>query len=594
MVEQISPVIREIIANRLNSITQEMGMSLAKTAYSVLFAENRDFSCAIFDREGYLLALGSFVPTHQGGMQGSMEYVQEKWGPEGLEDGDVVMHNDGLHKGCHCQDITLFKPILYNGIHVATGCCVAHHNDTGGMRPRSYCPDAEEIYQEGIRFPAVKLFKKGKLEQDILDTYLTNVRMPDGERGDLYAQLSTFTVAERGINDLCKRYGAEAIIQYFKAIQDHGEERMREGIKNLREGEYTAEAYLDHDGWEEKSWEIKVKVTVKHHPKPHLVIDYTGSDLQAKGFVNSYFYNTKANAWAGVYAIIDPYIHKCYGSIRPVEFIIPLGTIVNAKPPAPIGACTTESGFVAADVVVLALGKAKPEAATGVWGGSFGGLGMFGENPRRLKNPRIKERWASGFTDAGGVGGGARATKDGIGTVTDLCGGPITLPNVEIMEQNFPVFYRYRRIVVNGGGPGMFRGAPPYEVSIRPEGPVKFTCLCNKGYHGANGIFGGREGSRWKIEIRDAETDKIVKNLPPKVVAVPIDPTQAIHLSVPGGGGYGDPLEREVEKVKEDVLEGYVDIKGAEEDYGVIIDPVTLEMDREATEKLRKLKKGER
>jgi len=590
MAEEIIPVTREIISNRLNCLTQEMGLSLSRTAYSVLFAENRDFSCAIFDREGYLLALGSFVPTHQGGMQGSMEYVLDKWGLEGFEDGDVFMHNDGLHKGCHCQDVTLFKPIFCEGIHLATGCCVAHHNDTGGMRPRSYCPDAEEIYQEGIRFPAVKLFKKGELQQDILDTYLTNVRMPDGERGDLYAQLSTFPVVEKAIKEMCERYGAEKIITYFKAIQDHGETRMLEGIKKLQEGEYEAESYVDHDGWEEKSWKIKVKVTVKHNPKPHLILDYTGSDLQAKGFVNSYFYNTRANAWAGVYPIVDPYIHKCYGSMRPVELIVPQGTIVNATPPAPIGACTTESGFVVADVVALALGKAKPEAATGVWGGSFGGLGIYGENPRHVKNPRIKKAWASGFTDAGGVGGGARATKDGIGTVTDICGGPITIPNVEIMELNFPILYRYRRLVVDGGGAGKFRGSPGYETSIQPEGPVRFTCLCNKGYHGANGIFGGKEGSLWKLDIRDAESDTIIRELPPKVVMQQVDSSEAIRISVPGGGGYGDPLERDPEKVREDVLNGYVSIISAKRDYGVVIDPETLEINRNATEKIRKIK----
>ncbi|MBW1667518.1 MAG: hydantoinase B/oxoprolinase family protein [Deltaproteobacteria bacterium] len=588
MGEEIIAVTREIIANRLNYLTQEMGLSLAKTAYSVLFAENRDFSCAIFDREGYLLALGSFVPTHQGGMQGSMEYVLDKWGSKGLQDGDIFMHNDALHKGSHCQDITLFKPIFFDETHVATGCCVAHHNDTGGMRPRSYCPDAEEIYQEGIRFPAVKLFKRGELQQDILDIYMTNVRMPDSERGDLYAQLSTLSVAEKAIKELCERYGsAEKIINYFRSIQDHAEGRMREGIKSLKEGDYEAESYVDHDGWEEKSWKIKVTVSVKHKPQPHLIIDYSGSDPQARGFVNSYFYNTRANAWAAVYTVVDPYVHKCYGSMRPVEFNVPMGTIVNAKPPAPIGACTTESGFVAADVVALALGKARPQIATGVWGGSFGGLGIYGENPRHHKNSRIKERWASGFTDAGGVGGGARATKDGIGTVTDICGGPITIPNVEIMEANFPVTYRYRKLVSDGGGPGKFRGSPGYEVAIQPEGPMHFTCLCNKGYHGAEGIFGGKEGSRWKLEIRDAETDSILKELPPKVVLHPISPMEIIHINVPGGGGYGHPFERDPERVKEDVIEGYVSIDMAKKDYGVVINPETLEIDVDTTEKLR-------
>jgi N-methylhydantoinase B len=176
--------------------------------------------------------------------------------------------------------------------------------------------------------------------------------------------------------------------------------------------------------------------------------------------------------------------------------------------------------------------------------------------------------------------------------VTDICGGPITIPNVEIMEQNFPVMYRYRKLITDGGGPGKFRGSPGYEAAIQPEGPMHFTCLCNKGYHGANGIFGGMEGSRWKLEIREADTDVIIKELPPKVVLQPIGPIEAIHINVPGGGGYGNPLERDPRKVKDDVINGYVSIEGARRDYGVVIDPKTLDVDRDATEKLRQGKGG--
>ena len=247
MEEELNPVIREIIANRLNYVTQEMGLSLARTAYSVLFAEDRDYSCVIIDHKGYLLSLASFVCDHQGGTQGSIEYVIKKWGLNGLENGDIIMHNDALHGGCHPPDITLFKPVYYDNKLVAIACCVAHHNDTGGMRPSSYCPDADEIYQEGIRFPAVKLFRKGELQKDILDTYLTNVRGPDSERGDLWAQLSTLPIAERVIKELCDKYGgASKFTMYTDYIQDYSEQRMRASIKkNLIEGVYEAEGYQE-------------------------------------------------------------------------------------------------------------------------------------------------------------------------------------------------------------------------------------------------------------------------------------------------------------------------------------------------------------
>ena len=190
MVEKINPVLREIISNRVNSMTQEMGLNLVRTAYNVVWSEDRDFSCALFDYKAHVLGLASFVPAHQGGMAGSMEYVVDKWGIDGLEDGDIIMHNDGLHKGSHTPDITLFKPIFYEGNLVAIAGCAAHHIDTGGMHPQTYCPDCIEIYGEGIRFPAVKLFRRGELQQDILDTYFTNIRGWESEKCSSAATVS--------------------------------------------------------------------------------------------------------------------------------------------------------------------------------------------------------------------------------------------------------------------------------------------------------------------------------------------------------------------------------------------------------------------
>jgi N-methylhydantoinase B/oxoprolinase/acetone carboxylase alpha subunit len=526
-------------------------------------------------------------------MAGSMEYVMGKWGLDGLEEGDIVMHNDALNKGSHTPDITLFRPIFYEGELVAIGACAAHHSDTGGMRPSSYCPDADEIYQEGIRFPAVKLFKRGELQQDIMDTYLTNVRGPESERGDLYAQLSTFTVAERGIQELCQRYGgAEGVKFYSDAVQEYNEIRMRERIRQIPEGSYEAEGFVDHDGWEAESWKIKVKVTVEHDPEARLIVDFHGTDPECKGFVKSYFRNTRASVWAAVYAMTDPYIHKCDGCTKPVEIIAPEGTMVNANPPGAIGACTTETGFVVIDVIIEALGKARHDWATGTWGGTFGCQYAWGENPRHYKHPRTKKWWATLFADPGCQGGGAREKKDGLGPTTDVGGGPITMPNVEIMELNYPLLYKYRRLIVDGGGPGKFRGSPTYEALIQPEGACTFVALSNKGYHGAPGVFGGKEGSLWQLEIRDPNTNETLSRLSPKVLNYPCSQDEGIYIAMPGGGGYGSPWERDIERVCEDVLEGYVSIEGAKRDYGVVIDPKTKEVDGAATEQLREEMKG--
>jgi N-methylhydantoinase B len=590
MTKEISPIIREIIANRVNCLTQEMGYALVRTAHNIIMSEDRDFSCCIFDHKGEVLGLATFVALHQGGQQGAMDYVKGKWGLDNFKEGDVFMHNDGLHNGTHPGDVSLIKPVFYKGTLVGLCSSVVHHADMGGMGAETgvSAKDAEDIYQEGLRFPGVKLFDKGELRQDILDIFTTNIR-PVTQLGDLYGQLGTFTVAERGMKELCGKYGgAEMYNLYTDAIQDYTEARMREGILKIPEGSYEAEDYEDHDGWEEKSWKIKVKVTVKHSPEPKLIVDFTGSDPQAKGPINSNFSNTRAGVWPGIYAIVDPTIHKCYGCARPVEIIAPEGTIVNVKPGGAIGFCTTETGLVIPDLIVRALAKARPEATTGTWGGLFGAAKFRGENPRHLKHPRIPRSLILLMVEGGATGGGARATKDGMGVVTGFPCGSITMPNIEVMEVHYPFLYRYRRLRMDSGGPGKFRGSDSIEYLIEPEGSGwRFLNVTNRGYHGPPGVFGGKPGKTAKVEAREGKTDKTIRVYPPKCGNKLLGPGEAYYVATPGGGGYGNPWERDVEKVREDVIERRVSITGAKEDYGVVIDPETFEIDMNATERIR-------
>lgn len=577
----VDPVTLEIVSNRLNAIAAEMGVSLLRTAHSILFAESKDFSCALFDVEGHMISMAEYLPAHQGGMQSSLTGVIREVGLEAFREGDIFMVNDALYGASHSQDLTLFAPVHYRGQLVAIAGNLMHHIDMGGMAPSSYCPNATEIYQEGIRFPpTTRLFEKGELRRDILNILLTNIRCPEAQRGDLFAQVAAGNTARRRLDELCEKYGPQVVRDVCRLVKHHTAERTRSMIAELVPGKYRAEDFVDGDGLSNKAYRIRCQLAVQ---PGKLVFDFTGSDNQAPGFVNSYWGSTAASVYVAVMCHLALEVPKNYGVFVPVEIIAEKGTIVNPDSGAPLGACTTEPGHVITDVAHACLGQAHPSKASGSWGGNLGVHNIWG------KNPRTGKPFVGVFSDAMGVGGGGRNGFDGWHPAS-LRGSHVTLPNVEIVENEYPILYRYRRLVndaeTGGAGAGKFRGGSSVAYEIAPLGGLlSFSLVMGRFQHPPLGIFGGKPGSLSRVEIyREGELKNKINS---KTVGQVLEPGDSLLIVPPCGGGYGPPFERDPQMVREDVLLGYSTLQTARDVYGVVLDPVTLEILWEETKRAR-------
>ncbi|MBI4318556.1 MAG: hydantoinase B/oxoprolinase family protein [Chloroflexi bacterium] len=583
-VSHVDPVTFEIIKNRTNAIVAEMGLSVLRTAHSVLFAESKDFSCAVFDAEGHLVGMAEYLPAHQGQMQSTLDGVIRAVGIEGFKEGDVFMTNDALHGGCHPQDLTVFAPIYWQGTLIGIAGCIVHHVDMGGMAPSSYCPEATELFQEGIRFPpTTKLFEQGRLRQDILNIFLANIRTPVPQKGDLMAQVAGCHTAIRRVLEMVEKYGIDAVRDTFLMVQHYSERRTREMFEALPDGEFETVDYLDGDGIVDRSYKIRCAMTIEGG---RATFDLTGSDEQAKGFVNSYLGGTAASLYVAIMCHLPPDVPKNYGIFAPIEIIAEKGTIVNPYPIAPLGACTTESGQVITEVARQCLGKADPPLATGCWGGNLGVHLIWGVDSRTNKS------YVGLVPEALGVGGGARATMDGWPSSSSVRGANITIPNVEITEAEYPILYRHRRLPADfekgGGGPGRYRGGASCTYEIEPIGnQLHYSMILGRYRNPPMGVFGGGPGSFSAVTVKNAQTGEVLRSVPTKVLGEVLELGESLEVIPPSGAGYGSPLERDPQMVLEDVRLGYSSIRSARDLYGVVINPDTLEVDLAATAKLR-------
>ncbi|MBE3586028.1 MAG: hydantoinase B/oxoprolinase family protein [Thermoanaerobacter sp.] len=587
-VPEVDPVLLEIVKNRLFAIANEMGAAVHSTAHTPIFAETKDFSCAVFDHEGHMVGMGEFLPGHQGAMQYHLEALIDTVGWENIHEGDVFMSNDALYGGGHTPDLSLFHPVYFQGELIGFAGCVVHHLDMGGIAPISISPRATELYQEGVRFPpTTKLFEGGKLREDILNIFLTNVRMPEPQRGDLMAQVHGVKVGAVRLQELAARYGVKTLKNIYIALHHYAEAKVRSLIAAMPDGVYEGEDFVDGDGQTDKSYRVKCAMIVRGD---RLTFDFSGTDPQAKGFINSRWGNVVAHSYSALMAML-PDCPKCYGSMVPMDLITERGSLLNCNPGAAIGACSTETGHLVHNLVWYCLSLANPDLGSGVWAGAWGFQFMFGTDPRTGK-PFIAL-----LQSAGGGGGGGRKTLDGWPTACQKCSN-VTMPNIEIEEQYWPLLYRYRRICKDenfpGSGAGRRRGGMGVEYEVSPVGTVvECTSLCTKFYTPVHGVFGGRGGHPARAELRDARTGKTIKILPSKFQGEKITPDQTIYWAMTGGGGYGSPLEREPWLVREDVIDEYITLETARNVYGVVINPATFEIDYKATEKLRQKMKAQ-
>ena len=524
MTDEFHPVKLEIYRSLFASVAEEMGTVLRRTAYSPNIKERRDYSCAVFDGQGRLVAMGDHMPVHLGSMPRSVTVAIEK---VSLGPGDIAILNDPFAGGTHLPDITLIAPVYevsdrYSqpAFYVASR---AHHSDVGGMSAGSM-PLSSEIFQEGFRIPPLKLYHRGRLNRDLLQLLLSNVRTPVEREGDLAAQVGSLKVGEKRLIALVGRNGRSEVQLYMEALQGYAEKMMRQLIAGLADGRYSADDFLDEDGIEARPIRIKVSLEVAGEK---LSIDFSGSDPQVRGNLNAVYAITLSAVFYVLRCIAPEEMPASSGLLGPIEVIAPAGTIVNANYPAATAAGNVETSQRIVDVLLRAFSKVLPDRIPAASSGTMNNLSLGGTHP------------ATGqpFSYYETIGGGMGASPEGAGDsgvhthMTNSLNTPI-----EAFEPYFPVRVREYRLCVRSGGKGRFQGGDGIVRSLEALAPCQVTILSERRKTAPYGLNGGRSGRKGRNYLMV----KGHRRMLPGKASVTLSKGDSIWIETPGGGGWGD------------------------------------------------------
>jgi len=572
-----------VLRSLMEAIPAEMAEVLKRTSYHPIFNEVLDFSTALLNRRGELVASSMGVTVHLGALELCASAVINHFGLEQMKPGDVFVHNNPYPGGTHLPDVDILVPVFHRKNLVAFAVARGHHGDIGGANAGSFAGDTTSIFQEGVRIPPTKLYEAGRLNKGVKDLLLANVRVPKFTWGDLQAQIAACRLGEKRILEMFDKYGQRAINEMMEWALDYSEQLMRAEIEKIPDGHYTFADYLDSDGIDkEREVRIHVKVIVKGSD---ITFDFSGSDPQVKGPANCVYGVVCSATYCAMFNLTDPSIPKNHGCYRPIKIIAPEGLVINARFPAPVVSGNTETSSRIIDAITGALARVLPEKVTGADSGTATAhiAGGF--------DPRINDYYAW-YLGADPCAWGARATKDGF----ECAGGPrigghVSQIPMEVFETRYPFFVEEYAFVTDSGGPGKFRGGLSGITVIRPVGHD-----CEVG--GANdrcvippyGIFGGMPGLHGENKIIHKDGSE-----------TPIDRAgheiardgEIIYFRAPGGGGYGNPLDRDLDYLQHDIDNEYVSIESAERDYGAVVDRTTRKIDLKATEVKRKKLKTE-
>ncbi len=562
----------EVIRCCLEYIAEEMGIALRNAAYSPNIKERMDHSCAIFDKLGRLVAQAEHIPTHLGsmpwGVRNTLKYIEK----EGmvLEPGDVIAVNDPHIAGTHLNDVLILKPVFYRGELIAYVVNKAHQVDVGGKVPGSISGDATEIYQEGLIIPPIKIIEKGRFRDDIVKLWLKNVRAPEMIIGDIRAQVAACNLGEKHLLELVEKYGTETLNEVFDHILKHCEELTRAALRRLPDFVTEAEDYMEDVG-EEGEAVIKVKVIKRGD---EINIDYSGSSPQVSAPVNAPMGVTIAATTFALKTVIAPDLPINDGFYRPVRITAPEGTIVNAKWPAPVGA-SIETAQRIVDVLYLALSRVLPEKVPAAACGSMNNVLIGGIDPETGRT------WAFYETVAGGYGG--RYGMDGVDAVHCNMTNTMNTP-IEAIERELPVLFTRYEIRPRSGGAGKWRGGMGVIRAFKLLAKrAVLTVVGERVKRSPWGLFGGLPGSpaRYYVVRSNGEIEMLRSK-----ESVVLHYGDEIVIETAGGGGYGDPLEREPRAVVTDYLNDLITEEDAEKLYGVVIRDGKL--DEKSTEELRR------
>ena len=572
MVSGVDAITKGVVWAALQSIAEEAGTALRKTAYSQAVREGRDFSAALFDARGRMIAQGDFSPGHLGSMPSLVGHVLREYPPEALQPGDAILLNDLYMGSGHLPDFFLTTPVFHRGRLVGFVVNCAHQVDVGGAAPGSQAVEGiSEFYQEGIRILPTRLWRGGEVNREVMRLITGNVRVPEIVEGDLKAMRNSGRVGEVRLAELFGRYGTETVLAAWDEILAHSEREMRAAIREVPSGRYSAEDFYDDCGRGTDPLRVFVTVIVDGD---EITVDFEGSSPQTRSGMNSAFNYTLAYTWHTVKsALVQQTLPQNAGTMRPIRARAPEGSLFNPRPPAAAGARAVMQQRIV-DVILQALAQAIPArviAASSHWANPI----FEGFDPRRGR------RFVYYDIIVGGMG--ARPHKDGAEAVC----GSFNLENipVEVNESNYPILIERLELIPDSAGAGKFRGSCGLRKDIRFLGDRgSVSNLSDRHRFPPPGLFGGQPGALGRTLLNPgAEREQ---DLHPKAI-YPLAHADLVSLRVSGSGGYGDPRERDPELVARDVALGYVSADQAREGYGVVVDPVSGAVDAGATTQLR-------
>ena len=540
------PITLAVVEHRLESIALEMTEVMLRTSMSQILNSSRDFSTAILDAECQLVAQGEGIPVHISALPIAGAAVREYFEGD-MSEGDLFVLNDPYFGGSHLPDITIIRPVFYQGELLFYGVNRAHHSDVGGGTHGGYNPAASEIYQEGIRIPPLRLYDKGVPREDVLQMIAANVRQSENFLGDLNAQIGSVMIAEQRIQALLESYGPERLTAAVNDILAATEKQVREFISQWPDGVYRGESLVDDDGFDNKLVPIRAKVTIEGDS---MIIDLGESSPQVTGFINSSYANTRSLTHAAIMYLAPTDVARNEGSARAVQVIAPKGLVVNANPPAPVCMSTNHCAEEIVEAIFKALSQAIPHEVTAGFS-------------RRLRyamtgiDPRTGRQFIWHFFLARG-GGGASYGYDGWPNVGEVnVAGGIRAPSIELTEERFPFFVKCHELRADSGGAGTWRGGLGAICDLVYEGTE--PALLNTAGDGIVvppfGLFGADPGLPHDYKILSDGAERLLGS---KEVGVVVNPGDHVYCLSSGGGGYGEPGERDEAAREWDLKNGYV------------------------------------
>ena len=554
---KLNPVSLALVQDRLDHIARQMGWVMIRTSRSPIFNQSHDFSCFLTDAHGTLVSQADGIPIHTGGGGFAVRALLRDFEGRIQADDVFVLSDPYVAGGNHLPDWVIARPVFGRGQLIGFTCNRAHQSDIGGGAAGTYNPKATEIFHEGIRLPALRLVEQGRLGDDLWQLLLLNTRCPELLDGDLRAMLGSTRIGAEHVSALVEEIGIAETLAYFKGILDHGERRLREAIAALPDGVYSSEESYEHDCFEPADIRIRVALTVAGD---QLTVDFTGTDPQIRGFTNSSLANTHSAVYAGVSSFFGPGIPRNEGTFRCIDIIAPEGTVVNARPPAPVGACTT---FPASEIMHLcwwALGQADPARSCAGWGKN--------SHPNTASEDDDGATWVM-YHWGGCPGAGAVRGRDGfnqMGPLTSL--GGLALPNGETYEQVYGVRVLRQELRLDGGGVGEFRGGTGVDYEVEVERPSEYSFRGGGvGRPTGLGVAGGGDGAVGGLTVSDENGRD---RTPPPYGLWRTGPSR-LRMASPGGGGLGNPLDRDPVLVVRDVRDGVVSRRAARMRYGVVL-----------------------